>query len=60
MDGEEFEGGKAENFPLRNGRRPYDPGFEDGIAGKTKGMEFEIDVTFPEDYHAENLKGKGG
>ena len=34
------------------------PGFEDGIAGKTAGMEFDIDVTFPEDYHAENLKGK--
>ena len=34
------------------------PGFEDGITGKTAGMEFEIDVTFPEDYHAENLKGK--
>ena len=34
------------------------PGFEDGITGKTAGMEFDIDVTFPEDYHAENLKGK--
>lgn len=58
IDGEEFEGGKAENFPLEMGAGRMIPGFEDGIAGKTKGMEFEIDVTFPEDYHAENLKGK--
>ncbi len=58
IDGEEFEGGKAESFPLEMGAGRMIPGFEDGIAGKTAGMEFEIDVTFPEDYHAENLKGK--
>jgi trigger factor len=58
IDGEEFEGGKAEDFPLEMGAGRMIPGFEDGIAGKTAGMEFEIDVTFPEDYHAENLKGK--
>jgi len=58
IDGEEFEGGKAENFPLEMGQGRMIPGFEDGIAGKTAGMEFEIDVNFPEDYHAENLKGK--
>ncbi|MCG9632921.1 MULTISPECIES: trigger factor [Vibrio] len=58
IDGEEFEGGKAENFPLEMGAGRMIPGFEDGIVGKTKGMEFEIDVNFPEDYHAENLKGK--
>ncbi|EKF9217199.1 trigger factor [Vibrio cholerae] len=58
IDGVEFEGGKAENFPLEMGAGRMIPGFEDGIAGKTKGMEFVIDVTFPEDYHAENLKGK--
>ncbi|KGK13075.1 trigger factor [Vibrio navarrensis] len=58
IDGEEFEGGKAENFPLEMGAGRMIPGFEDGIVGKSKGMEFEIDVTFPEDYHAENLKGK--
>ncbi|AEX21338.1 MULTISPECIES: trigger factor [Vibrio] len=58
IDGEEFEGGKAENFPLEMGAGRMIPGFEDGIAGKTAGMEFDIDVTFPEDYHAENLKGK--
>ncbi|NGZ66875.1 trigger factor [Vibrio aestuarianus] len=58
IDGVEFEGGKAENFPLEMGAGRMIPGFEDGIVGKTKGMEFEIDVNFPEDYHAENLKGK--
>ena len=58
IDGEQFEGGKAENFPLEMGAGKMIPGFEDGIMGKTAGMEFEIDVTFPEDYHAENLKGK--
>lgn len=58
IDGEEFEGGKAENFPLEMGQGRMIPGFEDGIAGKSAGMEFEIDVAFPEDYHAENLKGK--
>ncbi|ELY5179511.1 trigger factor [Vibrio cholerae] len=58
IDGVEFEGGKAENFPLEMGAGRMIPGFEDGIVGKTKGMEFVIDVIFPEDYHAENLKGK--
>lgn len=58
IDGVEFEGGKAENFPLEMGAGRMIPGFEDGIVGKTKGMEFGIDVNFPEDYHAENLKGK--
>ncbi|MEZ9460660.1 trigger factor [Vibrio splendidus] len=58
IDGEEFEGGKAENFPLDMGAGRMIPGFEDGIVGKTAGMEFEIEVNFPEDYHAENLKGK--
>ncbi|MGL4192499.1 MAG: trigger factor [Vibrio sp.] len=58
IDGEEFEGGKAENFPLEMGAGRMIPGFEDGIVGKTKGMELVIDVTFPEEYHAENLKGK--
>jgi trigger factor len=58
IDGVEFEGGKAQDFPLDMGQGRMIPGFEDGIAGKSKGMEFEIDVNFPEDYHAENLKGK--
>ena len=58
IDGEEFDGGKAENFPLVMGQGRMIPGFEDGIIGKKAGEEFNIDVTFPEDYHAENLKGK--
>ena len=58
IDGEEFEGGKAEAFPLEMGQGRMIPGFEDGLLGKKAGEEFSIDVNFPEDYHAENLKGK--
>ncbi len=58
IDGEAFEGGKAENFPLAMGQNRMIPGFEDGILGKKAGDEFTIEVAFPEDYHAENLKGK--
>ncbi len=58
IDGEEFEGGKAEDFALELGQGKMIPGFEDGIVGKKAGDEFVADVTFPEDYHAENLKGK--
>lgn len=57
VDGEEFEGGKASDFVLAMGGRMI-PGFEDGIKGHKAGEEFTIDVTFPEEYHAENLKGK--
>ncbi|MDK1287474.1 trigger factor [Pseudoalteromonas umbrosa] len=58
VDGEEFEGGKAEDFPLELGQGRMIPGFEDGIVGKKAGEEVVADVTFPEEYHAENLKGK--
>ncbi|MEZ9525750.1 trigger factor [Enterovibrio norvegicus] len=58
IDGEEFEGGKAEGFALAMGQNRMIPGFEDGIVGKKAGDEFTIEVNFPEDYHAENLKGK--
>lgn len=58
IDGEEFEGGKAEDFPLELGQGRMIPGFEDNIAGKKAGEEVVANVTFPEDYHAENLKGK--
>ncbi|USE69800.1 trigger factor [Pseudoalteromonas maricaloris] len=58
IDGEEFEGGKAEDFPLELGQGRMIPGFEDGIVGKKAGEEVVSDVTFPEEYHAENLKGK--
>ncbi|OTA21322.1 trigger factor [Xenorhabdus beddingii] len=58
VDGEEFEGGKSTDFVLAMGQGRMIPGFEDGIVGHKAGEEFTIDVTFPEDYHAENLKGK--
>ncbi|KNC08526.1 trigger factor [Klebsiella sp. RIT-PI-d] len=58
IDGEEFEGGKASDFVLAMGQGRMIPGFEEGIKGHKAGEEFVIDVTFPEDYHAENLKGK--
>jgi trigger factor len=58
IDGEEFEGGKAEGFSLTMGSSRMIPGFEDDILGKKAGDEFTIEVNFPEDYHAENLKGK--
>ncbi|MGL4613750.1 MAG: trigger factor [Shewanella sp.] len=58
VDGEEFEGGKAEDFELQLGSGRMIPGFEAGILGHKAGEEFVIDVNFPEEYHAENLKGK--
>ncbi|MBE0493889.1 MAG: trigger factor [Thiomicrospira sp.] len=58
LDGVEFEGGKAENVPLELGSGRMIPGFEDGIMGMKKGETKTIDVTFPEEYQAENLKGK--
>ncbi|TKB58264.1 trigger factor [Ferrimonas aestuarii] len=58
IDGEVFEGGKSEGFELVIGSGRMIPGFEDGILGKKAGEEFTIEVTFPEEYHAENLKGK--
>nr|WP_314263466.1 trigger factor [uncultured Moellerella sp.] len=58
IDGEEFEGGKADDFVLVMGEGRMIPGFEEGVLGHKVGEEFEIDVNFPEDYHAENLKGK--
>lgn len=58
VDGEEFEGGKASDFVLAMGQGRMIPGFEDGIVGKKAGEQFDINVKFPEEYHAENLKGK--
>lgn len=57
-DGVPFEGGKAEKTPLKLGAGQFIPGFEEQVAGHSIGDEFTIDVTFPEEYHAENLKGK--
>lgn len=58
IDGEKFEGGSAENFRLIIGSGQMIPGFEDGMKGMKAGEEKTIKVTFPEDYQAENLKGK--
>jgi len=58
IDGEEFEGGKAEDFVLNLSEERMIPGFEKQIVGQKAGEEFDIEVSFPEDYHAENLKGK--
>ncbi|HHL2498219.1 TPA: trigger factor [Yersinia enterocolitica] len=58
IDGEVFEGGKATDFVLAMGQGRMIPGFEEGVIGHKAGDEFTIDVNFPEDYHAENLKGK--
>ena len=56
-DGVAFEGGKGENYNLKLGSKSFIPGFEDGVIGHNVGEEFTIDVTFPEEYHAEELKG---
>lgn len=58
LNGEEFAGGKADDVPLVLGSGRMIPGFEDGIVGMKKGEEKTIEVTFPADYHAENLKGQ--
>ena len=58
VDGVAFEGGKAENYSLEIGSGSFIPGFEDQLIGMEKESEKEIEVTFPEDYHAENLKGQ--
>ncbi|MBQ8953078.1 MAG: trigger factor [Clostridia bacterium] len=57
-EGEQFEGGTAENQHLVIGSGSFIPGFEDQLVGAEIGKEVEVKVTFPEDYHAENLKGK--
>ena len=58
VDGVAFEGGKGEGFDLTIGSGQFIPGFEDQLVGRNAGEEFEINVKFPEEYHAEELKGK--
>ncbi|MFD1362178.1 trigger factor [Lentibacillus salinarum] len=58
IDGEPFEGGKGEDFSLEIGSGQFIPGFEEEMVGKALGEETDINVTFPEDYHAEHLAGK--
>lgn len=56
-DGVPFEGGKSEGYSLKIGSNTFIPGFEEKLIGMEKGEERDIDLTFPEDYHAEDLKG---
>ena len=58
VDGEAFEGGKGENYPLTIGSGSFIPGFEEQLVGAEAEKEVEVKVTFPEEYHAEELKGK--
>ena len=53
-----FDGGKAENYSLEIGSHSFIPGFEEALIGLKAGDKKDVNVTFPEDYHAENLKGK--
>ena len=57
-DGVAFEGGKGEDYSLKIGSNTFIPGFEEQIIGMEKGEEKDINLTFPSDYHAEDLKGK--
>lgn len=58
VDGVAFEGGKGEKFPLEIGSHAFIPGFEEQIIGKNINDEFDVNVTFPEDYNSDELKGK--
>lgn len=58
VDGAAFDGGKGEKFPLEIGSHTFIPGFEEQVIGKNVNDEFDVNVTFPEDYQSENLKGK--
>lgn len=58
VDGVAFDGGKAENYPLEIGSGTFIPGFEEQLVGMKKNEERDITVKFPEEYHAEDLKGK--
>ncbi len=57
-NGKVFDGGKAENYSLELGSNSFIPGFEDALIGTKAGDKKDVNVTFPEDYHAEELKGK--
>jgi len=57
-DGVAFEGGKGENYSLEIGSNTFIPGFEDGLVGLSKGEEKDLELTFPEDYMSEELKGQ--
>ncbi len=58
VDGEAFEGGKGDNYPLTLGSNSFIPGFEEQLIGTKEGDKVDVVVTFPAEYHAENLAGK--
>lgn len=58
LDGVPFEGGKGEKYDLELGSNSFIPGFEDALVGYEKGANVDVNVTFPEEYHAKNLAGK--
>jgi trigger factor len=58
LDGEKFEGGAAKDFKLGLGSHQFIPGFEERIVGHESGDRFDLELTFPKDYHAEKLAGK--
>ncbi|MDZ5712385.1 trigger factor [Jeotgalibacillus haloalkalitolerans] len=58
VDGEAFEGGQAENYSLEIGSGSFIPGFEEQLVGLAAGEEKDVEVSFPEEYHAEELAGK--
>lgn len=58
VDGEQFEGGQADGYDLEIGSGSFIPGFEDQLVGVKTGEEKDVVVTFPEEYHAEELAGK--
>lgn len=58
VDGVPFDGGKGEDYELEIGSGTFIPGFEDQLVGAEIGADVNVNVTFPEEYHAENLKGK--
>lgn len=58
VDGKQFDGGKAENYELTLGAGQFIPGFEEQIVGHGTDEDFDVNVKFPEDYHAEELKGR--
>ena len=58
LNGEKFAGGAAKDFKLGLGSHQFIPGFEEGIVGHEAGERFDLELTFPKDYHADNLAGK--
>ena len=58
LNGEKFEGGAAKDFKLKLGSHQFIPGFEEGIVGHESGDRFDLELTFPKDYHADKLAGQ--